>query len=133
MQQWLAQQAAPAQWLLTSAANRAQQTSRFVNAAFGLKPAAVTIEKNLYHASPEVLLDAVRSTPADVQCMGIVAHNPGLTYLISELLAPEQALANLPTFGCALFQCETDDWLEVAAHNARLVSLTSPKQLEQPG
>lgn len=129
MQQWLAQQAFPAQWLWTSAAARAQETARFVSAAFELEPSAVAVQNELYLAAPDVLLDTVRSTPAECQCVGIVAHNPGLTQMAREFCAPEPAPNNLPTLGCVLFQSNADDWLDVAPHNTRLICLMTPKQL----
>lgn len=129
MRGWLAEHTQAPEWLLVSAAARAQETGVFVSEAFTLSNAQIVVEKNLYHAPPELLLDAVRGTPPDYRNIAVVAHNPGLTYLVNELSSPEQAISNLPTFGCALFQAQTDDWLDVAPHNSRLVDFMTPKLL----
>lgn len=129
MAAWLGEQTEVADWLVTSAAKRAQQTAAYVGGAFQLGTERIAVEKNLYHASPDLLLDALQSAPADCGTIALVAHNPGLTYLVSDLLAPKPAMANLPTMGCALFRSQAADWFDVAPHNCELQLFMAPKLL----
>ena len=129
MAAWLGEQTQSANYLITSAAQRAQQTAAFVTDAFQLTPDSITVEQNLYHAPPEVLLDALQTAPASYETIALVAHNPGLTYLVSEILRPNPALANLPTLGCVLFRSEAHDWFDVAPHNCQLQLYMTPKLL----
>ncbi len=101
MQGWLAKQSFGPTWIWTSDAARAQATADFVQAAF---PAAERMaDHRLYGATPEVIFDLVRQTPAKIECVAVVAHNPGLTHCIN-LLAGERVIDNLPTFGVARLQ-----------------------------
>ena len=125
MARWLAQQAQPAQWMWCSDAQRAQETARFVAEGFGLAAAAVALEPSLYHASPNAMLDVLRGTPPHVRSVAVVAHNPGLTYLVNEL-AQRAVIDNLPTFGVAGFRLP-DAW--ESWHELRLAAEPIPPEI----
>ena len=132
MQAWLARvaNAQPQQrpqWLLTSSAVRAVSTSRFVAKGFGLSPDQQYSDEALYLAGPEVLLDALRSTPTHANCVAPVAHNPGITWQVNALSAPTEVINNLPTFGCALFQADVEQWTDLT--QATRLELATPKTL----
>ena len=112
-------------WLITSAAKRAQQTSDYVASAFNVSSEQVNVERSLYLAEPEALLAALQETPADTGCVALVAHNPGLTWLVNDLSEDNQQLENFPTLGCALFASNVDRWSDI--HQANRVSLFTPK------
>lgn len=101
MQRWLEAQAFGPAWIWTSDAARARATSAFVHRAF--PTAELVPDHRLYGASPETILDVVLDTPAGIESIALVAHNPGLTQCIN-LLAGERAIDNLPTFGIARLQ-----------------------------
>jgi phosphohistidine phosphatase len=132
MAAWLAEQSAPASWIWTSDAARALATSRFVAQGFtrataqGATPHIVP-EHRLYHATPEAACDVLRQTPDDVESVAVVAHNPGLTWLVN-LLGGEQTVDNLPTFGVARFNVE-GSWEQFDYPAAMLELLMAPKQL----
>lgn len=115
-------------WLVTSSAVRAVSTSQFVAQGFSLAPDQQHSDAALYLAAPEVLLDALRSTPEHVSCTALVAHNPGMTWLINSLSADSEMIENLPTFGCALFQADVSDWAAISATTR--VLLITPRALE---
>ena len=101
MQQWLRNQSFAPSWIWASDATRALATAEFVQGAF--PDAGLTTDHRLYGARPETILEVVRGTPAEVDCMAVVAHNPGMTDCIN-LLAGERVIDNLPTFGIARLQ-----------------------------
>ena len=126
MRDWLAAQDHPAQWVWCSSATRAKLTAAYVTSAFN---AAFVEDSNLYLASQDNVLGCLRSTPADVSSVAVVAHNPGLTYLVNQLgRAP--VTDNLVTFGTALFVTE-GEWVDLNFGCAELLSLHSPKTLQQ--
>jgi phosphohistidine phosphatase len=129
MAAWLAAASDPAIWIWTSDAARARATARFVAEGFGAT-ARVVEERRLYEASPERLLEVIRETPSDVESAAVVAHNPGLTYLVN-LLAGDEVTDNLPTFGVARFAVPPP-WRDLRFGTATLEVLTSPKMLEHP-
>ena len=116
-------------WLVTSNAVRAVATSEFVADGFSISEDQTTSDASLYNAVPEALLDALRSTPADARCAALVAHNPGLTWLVNALSASTNAIDNLPTLGCVLFQTDANDWTDIT--QARRLLLVSPRTLDQ--
>ena len=130
MQAWLAAQDHPAQWVWCSSAVRAKLTAAYVTSAFN---ATFAEEPNLYLANPESVLNCLRATPAEVSSVAVVAHNPGLTYLVNQLnskTSTEPVTNNLVTFGTALFATESD-WVDLNFGCADLLSLHSPKTLQQ--
>lgn len=135
LQTWFAQQASKRpecrpDWLITSSAVRAVSTSAFVAQGFDLPMNQQHSDESLYLAGPEVLLDALRSTPGDANCVALIAHNPGMTWLVNMLSAADEGIDNLPTFGCALFRADVADgadWMDIT--QATRVLLTTPKML----
>lgn len=125
---WLAAQDHPATWIWTSSAARALATARFVQQGFGVADAALVALDELYHASTEDLLDVIRRTPGTVASVALVAHNPGLTWLVN-CLGPDSATDNLPTFGVARFDCP-GSWELLSPGRATLELLTSPKTID---
>ena len=127
MAAWLQDQPHPATWIWTSSAARALATTEFVRQGFHLTEDSVEATDELYHASAEQLLDVIRRTPASVENVALVAHNPGLTWLVNAL-GTEPVCDNLPTFGVARFHCP-GDWPHLAPGNATLELLESPKTI----
>ena len=115
-------------WLLTSAAARAQETSAYVAQAFELAAEQTVVERTLYLADPNQLLAALQETPADVHCTALVAHNPGLAWLVNELAEENQRIDAMPTLGSALFSADIADWSEL--RRASLVSFMTPRALK---
>ncbi len=130
MADWLAAQSDPASWVWTSTARRARTTAGFVQLGFSLSDNAVIGVDDLYHATPEQILDVVRQTPSEVQSVAVVAHNPGMTWLVNGM-GQDAITENLPTFGIARFDC-AGDWASLRAGSARLDFLVSPKTLPDP-
>lgn len=124
---WLAAQDDPADWLWSSDALRAQQTAAFVAQGFSLSHARWAEDHRLYGADPETLLSVIRETPPDTLSAAVVAHNPGLTQLVN-LLAGDDVIGNLPTFGIARFAV-TGDWASLSFGGGSLELITSPKRL----
>ncbi len=114
-------------WLVTSAATRAKQTSAYVATGFGITPEHTCVEQSLYLADPETLLATLKETPEEESCVALVAHNPGLTWLVNALSADDQQLDNLPTMGCALFESDAAHWSDVV--EVSRVALFTPKKI----
>jgi len=129
MAAWLAGQAKPASWIWCSEAVRARSTAEFVVEGFRTAAPELVLERRLYLAGPERLVDVLRETPDSVESVALIAHNPGLTELVN-LLAGETVLDNLPTFGVAAFRVKAP-WVDLGFGGAQLLSVMSPKRLPQ--
>jgi phosphohistidine phosphatase len=130
MASWLAAQPDPATWIWTSDAVRTRATARFVAKGFAATAEQVVEEHRLYEASPETLLEVIRETPSDCTAAAVIAHNPGMTYLVN-LLAGRDVIDNLPTFGIARFDVP-GPWRDLRFGCGVLETLTSPKLLDGP-
>jgi phosphohistidine phosphatase len=112
--------------IVSSTALRAADTARLTAAVFGYPESAIVLEKSLYHASPEQLLDVIRGQSEAVQTLALVGHNPGLTELIQELGC---RLDNLPTagqYGCTLADTL---WADFAPEEISTEWIDYPKKL----
>jgi len=127
MAEWLRSQPKPAQWIWSSTAKRALATARFVAAGFALEEGHIIAVDALYHAPPESALDVLRGTPPDITSVAMVFHNPGITDLVN-LLAGQQVLDNLPTFGIAQFST-TEAWAYAHPPAFTLDRIVTPRGL----
>ncbi len=131
MANWLAAQPNAPTELWVSTAVRAQATAAYFAQALMLQPEAVHSFEEMYHASVETLVGLAQICSSDCQSLALVAHNPGLTYLVN-WLAPASVTDNLPTCGIAGFQLP-DDWqnnwtnLALAQGTAELTHYMTPK------
>ncbi|MFI7430275.1 SixA phosphatase family protein [Micromonospora sp. NPDC049836] len=96
---WLARHALLPDLVLCSPALRTRQTWHGVELGMTGSPdeggpagplPAVRYEPAAYDARPEALLELVRSVPADLGTVLLIAHNPGIS-LLSALLDPARA------------------------------------------
>ncbi|MCZ6890276.1 MAG: histidine phosphatase family protein [Gammaproteobacteria bacterium] len=124
---WLAAQAHPATYVVTSPALRARQTANAVKDAFGIADDALVEEPSLYMASPETIVDAARAVPDVIESLAIVGHNPGMTY-VANLLGNAPSTGNLPTFGVVVFSF-AGAWRDLAFGTCDWLAAITPKQL----
>jgi phosphohistidine phosphatase len=119
---------------LVSSAVRTQETWKFSAREFGV-PVAADTEERLYDATPEAILDLVKETPANVQSLLVIAHNPGLQDLALMLLASgnvkarEQLEENLPTAGLVIVDFPFDEWRNLRRESGSLERFVTPKLL----
>ena len=129
MAKWLTEQTSPATWIWSSDAARAIATTQLVARGFAATAPQVASDNRLYHATPEAACEVLRETPSDVASAALVAHNPGLTWLVN-LLAAGSVVNNLPTFGIARFNV-VGAWHEFSPANTTLDLLMAPKKLSK--
>lgn len=119
-------------WLWCSSAQRARRTAAFVQAGFNIADDYCQTLDELYHADAYQLLDVLQQTPAEIESVAVVAHNPGLTDLVNSL-GKDPVTNNLPTFGVAHFHwdCPVDgDFASLTFGSLRLAHLYTPKTID---
>ncbi|CAL4866824.1 2,3-bisphosphoglycerate-dependent phosphoglycerate mutase [Asticcacaulis sp. MM231] len=97
---------------LVSSAARTQGTFEEVKAVLGDIPALVS--EDFYNAGSEALRRAVEAHENDGQCLIVVAHNPGLQYLVAEYLfegaagpdITDKVRGNYPTATATVFEID---------------------------
>lgn len=114
------------QVILTSHAVRAAATARAVAAALTSAQGLIRVERRLYLASLERLLDVLHEQDDDESRTLLIGHNPGLTELANHLL-PTLALDNLPTAGVVAIEVDAARWLDLRPGVCRLLYYDYPK------
>ena len=111
--------------ILCSTAIRARQTLAPLQQVLTPLP-PISLEKGLYLASEDALLDRLRDLPAAVERVMLIGHNDGIWHL-AEVLAgggKAEALTALadkyPTGTLAVLQAPIDRWSDLAAGAAEL-------------
>jgi phosphohistidine phosphatase len=92
----------------------------------------VQIERELYAASEQRLLDRLRAVEDSVESLMLIGHNPGLEQLALSLASRGQTLAILrrkyPTGALATLEF-SGRWGDLRPGSAELTDFVTPKQL----
>jgi phosphohistidine phosphatase len=110
----LAREARPS-LILTSPAKRARQTARLIATSLEYPREFIQSEKELYLASPELILAVVAAQDDGFNDIFLVGHNPGITELASRLAGLQ--IDNVPTCGIVALEAEIESWSQLqSAH-----------------
>lgn len=112
--------------ILTSHATRALATAQVVAATLGLDASRIAVERRLYLASPDTVLEVLAEQDDRSAHVVVVGHNPGLTELSNRLL-PTLDLDNLPTCGVVTLSIDTPAWHAVEGTQRALLYYDFPK------
>ncbi len=112
--------------IISSSAVRARRTAKLVAEALKYPDNSVQIEKKLYLATADKILELIRRQEDNFCDLLLIGHNPGLTDLVNRLL-PALGMDNLPTSGIVAMDFKTKQWSEITAIAAELVFYDYPK------
>jgi phosphohistidine phosphatase len=119
--------------ILSSSAARALMTAEPVHGALG--PAvSFEVERGLYQAGPDDIIDRLRLLPDETTGVMIVGHNPTFHDLALLLDAPDDLAgqsrlqSGFPTAALARLALEVSSWTEVVAGCGRLEELFLPSR-----
>jgi phosphohistidine phosphatase len=119
--------------VLCSSALRARQTFARVLPALGTE-LEVRIEPALYTFDAAVLVDRLRSIPADVSSVLLVGHNPALQDLAVRMADRgdrlEHLALKLPTGALAEISWPQGSWKEIADRPGELTRFVVPRELD---
>jgi phosphohistidine phosphatase len=117
--------------VLCSSSQRTRETLERIAPALG-GDVAVEIERELYAASADRLLERLRAVDDDVESVMLIGHNPGIEQLALSLAGDGEKLADVrrkyPTAALATLELE-GRWSELEPGTARLADFVKPKQL----
>lgn len=125
MGEWLADHIRP-DLILCSDAKRTVQTAEATRPALGRPP--LELRPDLYHASPNAMLDLLQQQSAS-QIL-LIGHNPGIGELancLAQTLPDHPRFADFPTAAAAVFTFP--GWDRLAPRGARLTAFTVPRDL----
>jgi len=129
---WLYREGLVPDYVVSSPAERARQTTLKVCKALEIGKKRVVWDPDLYEASVPRMLDALSRCPSDAETVLLVGHNPGLEELVQHLvgddLEPPGDGKLMPT--ATLVRLEMPgDWRRLDQGCAQLISITRPKGL----
>jgi phosphohistidine phosphatase len=117
--------------VLCSSSTRTRETLTLIAPSLG-EGTDVQIKSELYAASAEDLLGALREVPDEVESAMLIGHNPGIQDLTLSLAASGAEMARVrrkyPTAALATLDVE-GSWRELAPDAAELTSFVKPKEL----
>jgi len=116
--------------IISSTAERALQTAKFMREGFRLPPSAMQLDSRLYLAPPSVILDVVREGIEETRHMVIVGHNPGLHEFCDHLLA-RASIPRMPTCTAVIMGLPHEFWGLADWQEAQLIAYATPKALER--
>jgi len=122
--------------VLISPSVRTQETWKFAAPALRSDIEVVT-EDRLYDATVETIAGLLRNTPATVQSLLVIGHNPGLHDLALMLTTSGNAEAwkllkrKFPTAGFVIIDFAFDDWSKLSDRSGRLDRFVSPRLLRR--
>jgi phosphohistidine phosphatase len=112
--------------ILTSHAVRATATARAIATTLRCPDEIVRVDRTIYLASPERLLEVLRGQDDRDTHVLIVGHNPGITD-VAKFLLPTFGVDNLPTAGVVAIAVDADRWSSLAPDVCRLLYYDNPK------
>lgn len=116
--------------IVASTARRARRTAEEVARHAGCE-GAVQLDRRLYLASPDEIVDVVRGVAGGARRVMVVGHNPGLEDLVARLAGRRETL---PTAALAALRLSIRSWTELTASTAGdLAGLWRPRELPDDG
>ncbi|VAW51983.1 hypothetical protein MNBD_GAMMA05-2032 [hydrothermal vent metagenome] len=118
--------------MVVSAAERTQETARLLLQAIPVAEESTSIDKSLYLADMETLCDNIAFYAIEGQRLLVLAHNPGMDYLVNYLAHSAPPLSDsgklMTTCAVAYFHLDTLDALKKPG-KGELRKLIRPKDI----
>jgi phosphohistidine phosphatase len=127
MAQWLQRIELVPDVILSSSSTRTRETVDLMKEEWASEP-VVTYNELLYLATPSTIMEVAKAGPSDAQRLMIVAHNPGMTSLVSMLSGQQM---DMPTAAIAIFELEAGtQWSDLLYNTPlKLIHFMRPKAL----
>lgn len=123
--------------ILCSTAVRTRQTLAPLVKALGLPAPPISLEKELYLASEDALLERLRALSEETQTVLLIGHNDGIGQLAAMLAGhgPEPALSDMrekyPTGALATLHFPRGPWSALKPGACTLRSFVKPRDLDR--
>ena len=135
MGEYLKQRSLVPDKMIVSSAQRTQETVSLLLTNLPLDEENVIVDEALYLADSETLLETIELYTSENQRLLILAHNPGMDYLVSYLASTPPPLSDsgklMTTCAAAVFSIDSLDTLKKSGQ-AELKNLFRPKEISDP-
>lgn len=136
MGRYLKSEALIPDYAIVSAARRTKETWALVHAELG-EQVPFHVASEIYEATVEQLLAAIRGVDKGVRTLLLVAHNPGCEELAGDLtgygdrFAAQRMQRKYPTAGLAVLDFDIESWAELTERSGRLDRFVTPATIGQ--
>jgi len=107
-----------------SGAQRTVSTAQTIYNALSPNQRPIREKSFLYHVNLEHLYRFIETIDNDIEHAVLVSHNPGLSYLLSDLI--REPIQHMNTCTVAQLQLNINDWIEIQSNCAQLLSIDAP-------
>lgn len=114
--------------IISSTAKRAKQTAKKIAIPLGYSEEKILWVDKLYHCIPAVFEEIILETENKNNTVIIVAHNPGITDFVNELV-PGFAIDNMPTCGMVGTHINTEEWNDFGIAQKEVFLFEYPKKI----
>lgn len=111
--------------VICSPARRAVETLEKLNLQLNIDPDSIFMQKRIYEASLQTLLEIVRSIDDRYASAMMIGHNPSMTWLASELGG--EHIPNMPTCAVVAIGIDAETWSETGKAPAKPLFYDYPK------
>lgn len=110
--------------VISSPAVRALTTCQVIAAKIGYALDKIVLDKRIYHADEDQLLELIRDFP-EVKTVMLFGHNPGFTDFANRLL--DAGIDNLSTCGIIGGKLDIKKWKDASWRCGSVIFMQSPK------
>jgi phosphohistidine phosphatase len=107
-------------FILTSAANRAQNTAILLAEQLGYESTKIKEAEELYNCSLNILLEYIHKIDDSYQNVILVNHNPNISYLV-EYLTGENLYGGMNPIGIASITFDLEQWGKIEQRTGNLL------------
>lgn len=121
--------------ILCSPAERTKQTAELVAPHLAASGVSITYHPDIYHASPDLLIDRITTSGDTERHIVLIGHNPGLEILALQLVKdgdPSECASmarKFPTAAAAQMTFDVARWPDIEQHTATLTAFITPRGL----
>jgi phosphohistidine phosphatase len=113
---------------ISSPANRAKSTCELFMKEFAVNKKEMILQTQIYLATPEVLLEAVKQINNHFETAAVFAHNSGITDFANSLTSLK--VDNMPTCSVFAVKVHTNNWSEFKTAKKEFLFFDYPKLLK---
>lgn len=113
------------EFMFVSSAKRTTKTAEILSDYYDLEKEHVISCPELYLCEVEDIFDTVECLDNEINIASVVAHNPCLSYLASQLSSLDYV--DMPTMGIFIVQFDTDEWDNLRQAKVISTQLITPR------
>jgi phosphohistidine phosphatase len=113
---------------ISSPAKRAKSTCELFMKEYAVNKKEMILQTQIYLASPEVLLEAVKQINNQFETAAVFAHNSGITDFANSLTSLK--VDNMPTCSVFAVKVHTNNWSEFKTAKKEFLFFDYPKLLK---